>query len=610
MFRQKSFFCHFVMAFLLTLSTPLIAQEETNIIDILIVFDEAFRKQHPGENYQEMAQELIDEANTVFANSGINNIEARLLDVVGVEEFVLATKDEVFTQPISIDIETDNAPELGYVDVWRFATHGEDVAKLDQIQAYRDAIGADVVSMIAGGVSQAYCGVARWTNANAEEAYNISLGGCAFNSDQYVFTHELGHLLGADHDEPYIMENAPFDLSVIGEIDVKTYARGRLDPNGEWSTIMAYPFECVVSGGCKRLPYFSNPDVAYQGDPSGFGAGAIGLRDAAGNDIHNNAKVIIDKAAEMAAFRTAPNANQCPGINASIADHVAAGRAVRYFSRYYARGSGDRLGQDDSVIVALLETSNGNWELQTCTVANSNALVINVGWQVEGNILNITGQALASETAIAGVKVSSSVPGSTPVLCQITDISNLFNCGILYPTEQILRYEVAAIDANGLLSAPYVLNIDPISTPSLLENVEIDINGSTATITGNVYGNDIFAAAVYMLNNTTTFTTCELNNTQFSCVFESLTSGAYELKLQTSSAQGGELFEDSFTITAGVSCSGPEYSSSNYRHRQEGRATRMSSSAYYAVGSGDFLGGYSTTTTLTETSSGYFEVCP
>jgi len=93
----------------------------------------------------------------------------------------------------------------------------------------------------------------------------------------YSFGHELGHNQGLHHDP----------ATAGGSSSVFPYAFGYQDPFGDFRTIMAY--NCP--GGCVRVNHFSNPDILFNGEPTG---------DASQS---NNARALDETASVVASFR-------------------------------------------------------------------------------------------------------------------------------------------------------------------------------------------------------------------------------------------------------------------------------------------------------------------
>ena len=129
-----------------------------------------------------------------------------------------------------------------------------------------------------------FCGLADAIMATASTAFVVVYYDCA--TGYYSFAHELGHLMGARHDENHDATTTPF-----------AYGHGYEHPSSvsgqNFRTIMAYA--CNAPTSCDpRIQYWSNPNVKYNGVATGT---------AATND---NARVLIGTAATVAAFNSPP----------------------------------------------------------------------------------------------------------------------------------------------------------------------------------------------------------------------------------------------------------------------------------------------------------------
>jgi hypothetical protein len=110
-------------------------------------------------------------------------------------------------------------------------------------------------------------------HADAEEAFAVVHYDCAAVS--YSLAHEIGHIIGARHDLSMDKTMSPFP-----------YGHGFVSGT-KWRDIMSYKSSC---GGCPRLPIWSSPKVTVKGEP-------------AGTPEQDNARVILEEAARVAAFR-------------------------------------------------------------------------------------------------------------------------------------------------------------------------------------------------------------------------------------------------------------------------------------------------------------------
>jgi Metallo-peptidase family M12 len=153
--------------------------------------------------------------------------------------------------------QTDYVEEGAHFDhVWRFADKGD--GYMEEIHGLRDQYRADVAILVVDDPKG--CGLATRVHADADEAFAVVHHACA--AANYTLAHEIGHLIGASH-----------ELS---------YANGT-----KWRDIMGSKESC---GGCPRVAVWSSPTVLIKGE-------------AAGTAELNNARVIAEQAARVAAFR-------------------------------------------------------------------------------------------------------------------------------------------------------------------------------------------------------------------------------------------------------------------------------------------------------------------
>ncbi len=143
------------------------------------------------------------------------------------------------------------------------------------VKKHRDQSGADLQVLIINKPD--YCGLADAILATESTAFAIVHYNCA--TGYYSFAHELGHLMGARHNEQADPTDQPFP-----------YGHGYQN-DSKWRTIMAY--DCPQS--CNRLQYWSNPDIKYSGEAMGTAT------------RNNNARVLNETASTMASFRSRPH---------------------------------------------------------------------------------------------------------------------------------------------------------------------------------------------------------------------------------------------------------------------------------------------------------------
>jgi hypothetical protein len=177
---------------------------------------------------------------------------------------------------IAIRAELAHAYKVNYqesgshdTDVENFRNNSDSL--MDEVHGLRDTYKADVCVLLID--DDAYCGLADAIMATENSAFAVVHHSCA--TGYYSFAHEIGHLQGARHN----LEadgGAPFE-----------YGHGYYNQAGKWRTIMSY--NCP--GGCTRLPYWSNPNITYNGAAMGT------------EGQQNNARVLNETAPVITTFR-------------------------------------------------------------------------------------------------------------------------------------------------------------------------------------------------------------------------------------------------------------------------------------------------------------------
>jgi Metallo-peptidase family M12 len=190
----------------------------------------------------------IEEANQSFIDSAIGNIRLRLVH--------------------SQKIDYDEAGGTHFDHLYQMV---DGVGTFSKIGAWRDAKRADVVVLIVD--DGAGCGLATRVGADADEAFAVVHHACAALT--YSLPHEIGHIIGARHDRLQDVGTSPL-----------TYGHGYVIGT-KWRDIMSYKASCQ---DCPRLPFWSNPTIKIRGE-------------TAGTVDADNARVILEQAARVAAFR-------------------------------------------------------------------------------------------------------------------------------------------------------------------------------------------------------------------------------------------------------------------------------------------------------------------
>jgi Metallo-peptidase family M12 len=216
-------------------------------IDLMLLYT---RK--PASRYirdpADLLELAVEQANETFRNSGIPNVKLRL----------------VHTQLVDYD-------ETGSEHFEHLYNLVDGKVAFKNVRRLRDEKRADIVGLIVDDPSG--CGLSTRVGAEAEEAFFVVHHSCA--AITISIAHEIGHILGARHDRLIDGNDTPF-----------AYGHGYVN-GSKWRDIMSYQKGC---DGCPRMPFWSNPRVMYQGEPTGTLA-------------NDNARVILEQAERVASFR-------------------------------------------------------------------------------------------------------------------------------------------------------------------------------------------------------------------------------------------------------------------------------------------------------------------
>jgi hypothetical protein len=186
---------------------------------------------------------LVDWANAVYANSG----SGQRLRTAGIRQ-----------------VAYDDSHRSGSTALDHLTFPGD--GKLDDVHALRDELGADAVTLFTAPSN--VCGIA-WVAASAAriewyEDYMFNVVSASCTGSPRTFVHELGHNQGAYHD-PVTSRSQGMTQQQIDSVPPPN-SFGYLGPGNTFHTVMAYGSSC---GGCTSLQQFSNPNLSFQGLPTG-----------------------------------------------------------------------------------------------------------------------------------------------------------------------------------------------------------------------------------------------------------------------------------------------------------------------------------------------------
>ncbi|MBR4563876.1 MAG: zinc-dependent metalloprotease [Paludibacteraceae bacterium] len=124
----------------------------------------------------------------------------------------------------------------------------------DEVHTLRNRYSADICVLLVKNYE--YCGKG-YVGASANTAFAV-VNVYSACSNKFSFTHEIGHNVGCTHDtiaSPSTSYNHGYQHYIEG------------DNANSWRTMMAYDTLCFT--GCRRIPYWSNPNINYNGFPTG-----------------------------------------------------------------------------------------------------------------------------------------------------------------------------------------------------------------------------------------------------------------------------------------------------------------------------------------------------
>jgi hypothetical protein len=313
------------------------AADDGSTFDVMVVYTPAARAAAGGTAAMNaLIQLAVSETNTAYSRSGV----IPRLRLVHAEEVSYTESGDFGT-----DLDRITDPSDGF---------------MDNVHALRNAHGADLVSLIIDGTS--LCGIA-WvmtnqSNAFQSFAFNVVSWLCA--TGNFTFGHELGHNMGLKHDR--INDNNP---------GVLQHSHGYVDIAHGFRTIMGVQTNPPC---CSRIQNFSNPNVNFNGHPTGVSQGSPQSADAAASlnavalTVANWRQEVVSPAvaldfdgehkSDLAVYET--NGGNWFFVGASFSSQLNFG-GVNFLT---VPGDYDGDGETDT---AVYDTTNGNWSIMQST---------------------------------------------------------------------------------------------------------------------------------------------------------------------------------------------------------------------------------------------------
>ena len=247
-----------------------ISPDDGSVIDVMVVYTPLAKHREGGRAAIEaLIDHFVTETNLAYANSGV------------IHRIRLVLREEVEY------IEEGDAT----VDLRRLRRDSDEY--MNHIHELRDMYAADLVHLVLGRgdvCGEAYLNRGESSAEREEFGFALTLVYCG----GLTFAHELGHNMGLHHDRYEVglsssVGRVPLTGAHYGYVNQKAFEPDAPEST-RWRTIMSYNLQCreVGSFGCERLPYFSNPELTYNGDPMGVTAdhpstGVDGPADAVGS---------------------------------------------------------------------------------------------------------------------------------------------------------------------------------------------------------------------------------------------------------------------------------------------------------------------------------------
>ncbi len=216
-------------------------------IDLMVLYTPNVAK-HYIRDPADLLALAIEEVNETYRNSGLGNVTLRL----------------AHSQAVNYDGTTEDQFTHLYTMV-------DGLGPFKNVKKLRDEKRADIVGLIIDNPKG--CGLSTRIRPDSDEAFFVVHHACAATT--MSIGHEIGHILGARHDRFIDESNVPV-----------AYGHGFVNGT-KWRDIMSYKEGC---GGCARIPFWSNPRIMYQGEPTGTPAA-------------DNARLILELAERVSNFR-------------------------------------------------------------------------------------------------------------------------------------------------------------------------------------------------------------------------------------------------------------------------------------------------------------------
>jgi hypothetical protein len=319
----------------------------------------------------------------------------------------------------------------------------------------------------------------------------------------------------------------------------------------------------------------------------------------------------------------------CADWSATLQQHTTAGRAYTTTqttgqtcwgvycwggtttTTWFAQGSDQNLGTNGSDVVSLKEepVGSGVFTLGQCPAGPSAPVVSfntnhpNPIYQMQGRV-DIRLAVTDLDQDIASLVMSDGLVCTIAGSDTYVDNTLYFNCNYVGLPAGEYALTAIATDESGLQSVPFPVNFTVVygGAEPVLESWTLELNGKDLTIRGTASDADNNIQAVSFVAYIPFWSSCT-GTTEFVCYAPNLPAGTHSISLQVMDTGGNVVTYnniDTVTVADAPTC----VTDTNANHATAGRATMQYNILYYAVGSNDYLGLGTASTSLQETAPG------
>lgn len=288
---------------------------------------------------------------------------------------------------------------------------------MEEVHAWRDTYGADVVSLLArvedtGGLGWQLNTEQGWQQL----AFNLNRVQQAHNT--YTVIHEIGHNMGAHHHKAQNFQPGPGLYSYSGGW------RWTGQDSARYCSIMTYESGSYFSDGRDhvRVPYFSSPSISYQGVATGQATDG------------DNARTLMNTKATVAAYRVS-SATPPPAVPSDLTATAASATAINLSWT-------DNSDNETGFKIERKTGTNGSWSQIATTAANATShtntgltagqtylyrvrATNSAGNSAYSNVVTITPQAVKrADFVVTGITLTPANPAPNTLFSATVTVKN------------------------------------------------------------------------------------------------------------------------------------------------------------------------------------------